>query len=372
MTNNKLIAKYTEMHLEERAFVLEKIKELKPKKILTVGIASGSNEVLILDYLEKNKLLDEVEFYSIDYNTYYYKDNAKRSGFLIDELVPHLKKYHKLYTPGLALNYIKDIGKDIDFLLIDTVHSVPGEALDFLMILPYLKENANILMHDLSMHVLCETPFRNVCAILFLAFEGEKHYLKKKYTPYDPYFQSIGSCTLASNQMQEYILERYFRVLSLPWLYFPSDEELSLCASFIKEHYTKDFYELFLRIIDIQKDFKTKGLLEHFDQWNQSYVNEVIKKAFANKMTLQEYIINLENNNTGQKEDFEQRLVFIKEQVEKDFNQKALSIKSHLSYQLGQALIKAYKNKWGGGFVKFLFEAYCIVREFKKRKGKEF
>ena len=31
----------------------------------------------------------------------------------------------------------------------------------------------------------------------------------------------------------------------------------------------------------------------------------------------------------------------------KDFNQKALSIKSHLSYQLGQALIKAYKNKWG-------------------------
>ena len=45
--------------------------------------------------------------------------------------------------------------------------------------------------------------------------------------------------------------------------------------------------------------------------------------------------------------------------------QKALNTKNHLSYKLGQALIKANKNWYKGGYVKFIFEAMKIKKEHK-------
>ena len=47
--------------------------------------------------------------------------------------------------------------------------------------------------------------------------------------------------------------------------------------------------------------------------------------------------------------------------------QKALKTKNHLSYKLGQALIKANKNWYKGGYVKFIFEAMRIKKEHKNR-----
>ena len=46
--------------------------------------------------------------------------------------------------------------------------------------------------------------------------------------------------------------------------------------------------------------------------------------------------------------------------------QKALNTKNHLSYKLGQALIKANKNWYKGGYIKFIFEVIRINKEHKK------
>ena len=45
--------------------------------------------------------------------------------------------------------------------------------------------------------------------------------------------------------------------------------------------------------------------------------------------------------------------------------QKALNTKNHLSYKLGQALIKANKNWYKGGYVKFIFEVMRIKKEHR-------
>ena len=45
--------------------------------------------------------------------------------------------------------------------------------------------------------------------------------------------------------------------------------------------------------------------------------------------------------------------------------QKALNTKNHLSYKLGAALIKANKNWYKGGYVKFIFEVIKINKEHK-------
>jgi acetyltransferase-like isoleucine patch superfamily enzyme len=46
--------------------------------------------------------------------------------------------------------------------------------------------------------------------------------------------------------------------------------------------------------------------------------------------------------------------------------QKAIKVTNHLSYKLGQALIKANKNWYKGGYVKFIFEVMGINKEHKK------
>ena len=45
--------------------------------------------------------------------------------------------------------------------------------------------------------------------------------------------------------------------------------------------------------------------------------------------------------------------------------QKALNTKNHLSYKLGDALIKANKNWYKGGYVKFIFEVMRIKKEHR-------
>ncbi|WP_086290676.1 hypothetical protein, partial [Campylobacter devanensis] len=48
--------------------------------------------------------------------------------------------------------------------------------------------------------------------------------------------------------------------------------------------------------------------------------------------------------------------------------QKALNTKNHLSYKLGAALIKAHKQWYKGGYIKFIFEAIKIKNEHNKTK----
>jgi hypothetical protein len=47
-----------------------------------------------------------------------------------------------LYIGTLTSQVIETIGNDIDFVFIDTMHITPGEMLDWLMVLPFLKEEA--------------------------------------------------------------------------------------------------------------------------------------------------------------------------------------------------------------------------------------
>ncbi|WP_411266977.1 hypothetical protein [Campylobacter volucris] len=47
--------------------------------------------------------------------------------------------------------------------------------------------------------------------------------------------------------------------------------------------------------------------------------------------------------------------------------QEALKLKNHLSYKLGQALIKANKTWYGGGYIKLLFEIRKLKKEFKNK-----
>ena len=45
----------------------------------------------------------------------------------------------------IATEYIEQIGKNIDMEFFDTSHQEPGEKMDFLKVLPFLKENSIVV-----------------------------------------------------------------------------------------------------------------------------------------------------------------------------------------------------------------------------------
>ena len=77
-------------------------------------------------------------------------------------------------------------------------------------------------------------------------------------------------------------------------------------------------------------------------------------KEFSDKLSLQEDSLK-STNESLRKKDLEIKNLKIN-------NQKAQNIKNHLSYKLGNALIKAHKNWYKGGYIKFIFEAIKIKK----------
>jgi len=148
LSNNGEFTKVSEMSVEERLFLNGLIVRNKPKKLLELGVSSGGSSVIILNAIHE---LPDAKLYSIEYLPYWYKNKNKKVGFVVDEY-PHLKNKWNLFTNGLALNFMDEIGDKIDFCLIDTMHTNPGEILDFLMVLPYLKEGATVVFHDTNLH----------------------------------------------------------------------------------------------------------------------------------------------------------------------------------------------------------------------------
>ena len=246
----------SEMQSHERNFLYQEIKSKKPSKILEIGVSSGSSSVLILNTI---KNIRNAKCYSIDYLNNCYYDCNKKTGFIVDQY-PELKSKWKLYTGGLTSKFIEEIGNNIDFCFIDAAHRHPGEILDFLIILPFLKNNCTIVLHDIALYQFEKKVEHCICnGALFSAVTGNKQTTKE----YDPayYFSNIGSFTINKNTRKN--IKDIFRILSFPWSYMPTDEDLQSAKSIIKKYYNSDLNDYFDRIIDFQK--KRISIGEHYE-----------------------------------------------------------------------------------------------------------
>lgn len=239
--------KYAEcsgMTQEDREFLNAMILRYEPKKILELGVAGGSSSVIILNAI---KDLENAHLYSIDYADTFFADKTKKAGYIVDEY-SYLKDKWTFYHPGMAYNYMEKIGGNIDFCFIDTVHKNPGELLDFLMVLPFLKKNCVVLFHDVNLHQYVNEDIKITNNLLMSAVKGEKIIPVE----YQDYFANISGVIL-DDDIKEHVWE-IFNLLCLKWHYFPSDSELSELVSFFEKHYSKEYVDMFKNIIRYQKE----------------------------------------------------------------------------------------------------------------------
>ncbi len=230
----------SEMSDEERQFLSALVLRKQPKKLLEIGVSAGSSSVILLNAI---KDISNAALHSIDYATDYYLDNTKKTGFVVDGYTDLSSKW-KLYTGGLALEYMDKIGDGIDFCFIDAAHMNPGEILDTLMVLPYLKDDAIIVYHDVNLPTFVHKVTYDINRtltnnLLMSAVHGKKIILKNFKWGKDSrtHFPNMGAIQLNTNS-KAHVFE-IFNLLTLKWSYLPTKSEEETIIKFFAKHYDK-------------------------------------------------------------------------------------------------------------------------------------
>ena len=218
------------LQLNDAKFINGLIRKRKPKKCLEIGVAYGGSSILILNALKdiKNSYL-----VSLDLNNF---RAQYKIGYIVKEYFPELTKNWKLFTGDQPHKFLVKLNMKFDFLFLDSAHLSPGELLNFIEALPFLNENATVVIHDILWHFGLKKRIYPSNINLFPAIYGDKILLGKN----DDYIGNIGAVFLYPNQKNHYL--DYFLLLLNLWEYMPKDNQINDLRIFIKEYYKNDFY----------------------------------------------------------------------------------------------------------------------------------
>ena len=237
------------------------IRKHKPKMCLEVGVALGGSSILILNAIKDIK---DSSLVSLDLNTNLYFNSRYKTGYRVKMYSPELTNKWQLYTGEQPHVFLEKLKLKYDFVFLDTAHITPGEIINLIEILPFLKENAIIILHDIVWHFSKEANSNKIISIssptlvLMSSLRGDKIILKDKLN-----IENMGAIFLYQNQ-EKYYLD-YFLLLLNFWEYMPSEKQIEELRVFIKKYYDKDLYLL---------------IFESAIRNNKNYVNKLKKIIF--------------------------------------------------------------------------------------------
>lgn len=238
-----------EMSKDEIWFLKKFIKKYNPKKILEIGVSAGGNTVNLLKWKDNDAIL-----FSIDIAEYWYRDNSKLSGFMVDELC--MRDKWQIYRGYDYLDVYKEIGNDVDFIIIDTVHTMPGEILTFLAALPQLKDGCVVVLHDIHLNMVkfnynqfSDYDVDAYCTgLLFAGISSTK-----KWSLKSDIISNIGAFIVDEYTREN--IKDIFHILCSSWHYFPKELNLTEYSNYFDENYSKECSNLFNKSIALQKKY---------------------------------------------------------------------------------------------------------------------
>lgn len=235
----------SEMSLQQLKFVLRLIEKYKPMKIVEIGVAAGGTSVEIMKCIERMHY--KPKFFSLDKSVMHYKDLKKKTGYMILDYMEKrlINVDHTLLTGKYAVEYAEDIGENIDFLILDTVHSLPGELLDFLAFYPYLRKGAVVVLHDIVLNHYGNDVNAFATKILLDTIVGDK----LVFFDNQDQFSNIGAFII--NEDTDKYIGDVFSALTITWDYKPRDEEILLYRNFYKSHYSSEKLKIFDKTVEL-------------------------------------------------------------------------------------------------------------------------
>ena len=249
-----------EMSVFESAFLCGILNRFKPRKILEVGIAGGGTTAIILQCMADQG--NPFELHSVDYSKEFYRDRQKQSGFLGIEAKKHIKSSceysHYYHLDNVACAFREEIGGDIDCLILDTIHLSPGEILDFITLLPLLKDGCAVLLHDTIFSHICryKDKYRYATTLLLAAVKGEK------YVNFDEKRKAKmpNIAAFVVEQETRKNIADLFLSLVVTWNFMPYRKQLEAYRECISEYYESVMLKVYDSAVMMNKDtYYTKG-----------------------------------------------------------------------------------------------------------------
>ena len=229
--------------LEEAQFINGIIRKNKLKNCLEIGVAHGGSSIVILNAI---KDIEKSVLVSLDLYKEFYHDPSKLTGYKVKEQFPELAKNWKLYAGDQPHKFLVNLNMKFDFLYLDSAHISPAEIINFIEALPFLNENAIVVLHDLFWHfnTVRNTKFYPSCISLIPTLYGDKVFLRRNNGD----MSNIGAAFLYPNQEEHYL--NYFLLLMNFWEYIPSDEQINDLRNFIEKYYKdKKYITIFDRAV---------------------------------------------------------------------------------------------------------------------------
>ena len=225
----------------EPYFINGIIRKFKPKNCLEIGVSRGGGSIIILNAI---KDINDSRLISLDLSEDLYINNGQKTGCNVKKYFPELAENKwKLFTGKQPHIFLEKLNMKFDFLFLDTTHLAPGELINIIEALPFLNENAIVVLHDVMFHlpshnyyVPPEVKYHPSMIYLMTSLKGKKYIMLSKLFQ----FENIGAIILSKNQENYYL--NYFLLLMSPWNYMPSDEQIEQLQKFIKKYYKKRLY----------------------------------------------------------------------------------------------------------------------------------
>ncbi len=250
------------MEPSESAFLCGALQTCRPKKILEVGVAKGGTTAIILQLLED--LGEPYEMHSCDlatkvagHDTGYLATLAKENNLLITPPQSTLRGTHEFHLGKYLPQVIDEIGGDIDFVILDTVHYTPGELLDFPVMLPYLKDGAIVVLHDVALNQRnnpIHTPDAHATGLLLSAVTAPEKFLN--FTHEDKSrpnrYPNIGAFRVDESTRAH--IDNVFMAFMLTWHYLPKDDEINIYREFYTKHYPAELIEIFDETVKMNRN----------------------------------------------------------------------------------------------------------------------
>lgn len=251
-----------EMTEFDSSFLCGLLNKFKPSKILEVGIAGGGTTAIIEQCMCSIKQKESFELISIDISEKFYRNNSVKSGYLgilLDEILKNKHDYiHKYFYNHTACYFDNEIGNDVDCLIIDTVHSMPGEIFDLITLLPLLKDGCVVIIHDFAYNHLSrdknKTGISNVC--LLAAVKAEKYFNRDSENRRG--IPNIAAFVV-DKETRDNIGDLFLSLLTT-WEYMPEEWIIQEYRNAVYKYYDKDLCDLFDTAIEMNViDWIVKG-----------------------------------------------------------------------------------------------------------------
>jgi predicted O-methyltransferase YrrM len=259
------------MHETERKFIHGLVRYLRPKRILEIGVWYGGGSAVLLNAIGDFK---DSKLVSIDLSkeaVWPPGSVPKKTGWFAKEKFFKNKNW-KLITgkdTSEVIEKLVEIDGIFDFCIIDTGHIHPIESLNFLTVLPFLSDNAVIIIHDLALFSVSSKHYpikvshdtEMACKLLFDCLCGEKLKIKdKKYLENcagEGTFSNIGAIQITKDTKKH--IQNVFSMLSFPWGIQPSFKHLNLIAKIIKKYYSTENFMEFCKAVSLNLKFIANG-----------------------------------------------------------------------------------------------------------------